>query len=146
MRRLAWLALALSALSHAHEITHAISPATALTITLTYADGKPFAYEKYALYAVGSDTPRQVGNTDAAGRIVFVPDGVSQWRLIAASADGHGVNLEFASVEQTSGPVAGDCERLPRGVAIGVGFAILFGIFGLAQLFAKGRKNGPPSP
>lgn len=127
-----WAGLAL-----AHEVHTRIEATEAVLITLRYANGQPFAYEKYVLYAAGQETPQQVGNTDAQGRIAFVPGKVEKWRLIATSADGHGVNQEFmvpATVERA------ESATLPRGLLAGFGLSLIFGFFGLIQLFMKRRS------
>lgn len=124
--------------AHAHAVHQRIETSEAVVITLSYANGQPFAYEKYALTPLGQETPRQVGNTDAHGRIVFVPDGSEKWRVQATSADGHGVNLEF-SVPKTASRAAPESHALPRGWLAGCGFALIFGLFGLFQLFMRKR-------
>lgn len=124
--------------AHAHAVHHRIETSEAVVITLSYANGQPFAYEKYALTPLGQQTPQQVGNTDAHGRIVFVPDGIAKWRVQATSADGHGVNQEF-SVPQTASRAAPESHTLPRGWLAGCGFALIFGLFGLFQLFMRKR-------
>lgn len=126
-------ALALPAL--AHEVHTRIDASEAVVITLTYANGEPFAYEKYALYPAEEETPRQVGNTDAQGRIAFVPDATRQWRVQASSADGHGVNLEFTAPD-VAAPTAGT-ETAPHWLLAGFGLSLIFGLFGLAQLFLR---------
>lgn len=120
----------------AHEVRHRIEAAGAVVVSLSYADGQPFAYEKYALYPAGQDTPVQVGNTDAQGRIAFVPGAVKQWRLTATSADGHGVNQEFAA-PATETRAATATESLPRWLLAGFGLSLIFGLFGLFQLFMR---------
>jgi nickel transport protein len=124
----------------AHEVHHAISAAGAVAISLSYADGRPFAYEKYELTPEGQQVPVQVGNTDAAGRVVFLPGGTRNWRLKAYSADGHGVDLRFESPTVT-GTVAATAAAKPDRVGqMVLGLAVLFGLFGLVQLFQRRRR------
>lgn len=128
---LCWLAVP----AQAHEVRHRIDAAEAVVITLAYANGEPFAYEKYALYAAGQETPAQVGNTDAQGRIAFVPGAAKRWRVQATSADGHGVDLEFAA-PALAAPAARP-ENAPRWLLAGFGLSLIFGLFGLVQLFLR---------
>jgi nickel transport protein len=121
---------------HAHEVHHRIEAANAMVITLTYANGKPFAYEKYALTPAGQETPQQVGNTDAQGHIAFVPGSVEKWRVQATSADGHGLNQEFI-VPVTGNRATPTNEATPRWLLTGCGLALIFGLFGLLQLFMR---------
>ena len=139
----AWLILLLlwACAAGAHEVGHRIEAAQAVVVTLSYANGEPFAYEKYALYPDGQETPAQVGNTDAAGRVAFVPDATQKWRLQATSTDGHGVNLEFAApataaVAATTRPTAPERWQLAA-----LGLALIFGVFGLVQLYSRKRKT-----
>lgn len=143
-----WLTLLLccTAAAQAHEVHHRIDATGAVVVTLTYANGAPFAYEKYALTPVGQETPQQVGNTDALGRIAFLPGAMVQWRLVANSADGHGVNLEFSAPKTTAAATAtttADTTAVatditaPRWLLAVFGLALLFGLFGLFQLFVR---------
>jgi nickel transport protein len=138
MKSLLTVLLFLAASAQAHEVHHRIEATDAVVITLTYANGQPFAYEKYALTPAGQETPQQVGNTDALGRIAFVPGAMLAWRLQATSADGHGVNQEF-TVPATGTRAAPEVETMPRWLLAGFGLALIFGLFGLFQLF-MGRK------
>lgn len=135
----AWLALCLlwAVAVQAHEVHHRIEATDAVVVTLAYASGEPFAYEKYALYPAGQETPVQVGNTDAQGRIAFVPGATRQWRVQASSADGHGVNLEFTAPDVGAPAGAGAPATLPRWLLAGCGLALIFGLFGLLQLFTR---------
>jgi nickel transport protein len=91
----ALLALAMAAMrpACAHEVHEHVSQATATVVQLRYADDEPFAFERYELFADGSDKLTLSGRTDAQGRIVFLPDATRRWRLRAFSADGHGVDV-----------------------------------------------------
>lgn len=138
--RLALLLLAWAAAAQAHEVHHRIEASQAVVVSLAYANGEPFAYEKYALYPAGQETPVQVGNTDAAGRVAFVPGATPHWRLQATSADGHGVNLEF-DAPATAGTAAVPPPETPRWLTAAFGLALIFGVFGLVQLFVRHRKK-----
>lgn len=126
--------------AQAHEVHHRIESQDAVVVSLAYANGEPFAYEKYALYPAGQDVPAQVGNTDSAGRVVFLPGTTRQWRLQANSADGHGVHLEFAASASSVAATAAPAEAMPRWLLAGFGLSILFGLFGLVQLFMRKKS------
>jgi len=134
MKRLILLLCLLATPVLAHEVHHRIESSAAVVVTLLYANGEPFAYEKYALTPAGQDTPQQVGNTDAQGRIAFVPGAVPNWRVQATSADGHGVTLDFV-VPTTATQVAPISPTTPRWLLAGFGLSMIFGLFGLFQLF-----------
>ncbi|WP_424191608.1 hypothetical protein ACMYR3_09470 [Ampullimonas aquatilis] len=84
-----------------HEVLNQIEQSMAVVVTLTYADGEPFSYEIYELYAEGAGQPSQKGRTDLKGRLAFVPDDVVHWHLRAFSEDGHGVDLHFDAQPNT---------------------------------------------
>jgi nickel transport protein len=123
----------------AHEVDHAIAAVNAVSLRLSYADGNPFAYEKYELYAEGQDVPAQVGNTDAQGRVTFMPDDIRQWRLKAWSADGHGIDVHFtAPTLQINADAVG--ESRPNHLSLLLfGLGLLLSVFGIYQL--AGRKK-----
>jgi nickel transport protein len=120
---------ALAAPAMAHEVQHRLAATPAVSVTLSYADGKPFAYESYELYAQGRDLPVQVGRTDGAGRVVFVPGGDPRWRLRAFSGDGHGMDLEFDAPA-----VAAPAPETPAGADRSA--RVLFGLSALLATFA----------
>lgn len=124
----------------AHEVHHVIAATNAATVSLSYADGSAFAYEKYELYAEGKDIPVQVGNTDAAGRVVFIPGATRSWRLKAYSADGHGADLRFESPAVQAAGVSADSGPGRTTLAL-LGLGLILAVFGLYQLFLSRRKS-----
>ncbi len=80
-----------------------------------------------------------MGRTDAAGRVVFLPDGHSDWRLRAFSDDGHGLDQHFeASAPAQPGTAPNDAAP-DRTLAV-LGGGLLLALFGLYQLFTKARR------
>jgi nickel transport protein len=124
----------------AHELTLTQDDALATRLTLTYGDGSPFAHEAYELYPADADQPLQTGTTDANGRILFVPDKAGEWRIKTFSEHGHGFDRRFTTtatkVEQTS-----PCVGTNRLYAVISGLGVLFGLFGLYQLFFRSKDN-----
>jgi nickel transport protein len=139
MKKLIGILCLWATFAQAHEVHHRIEATDAVVITLTYANGQPFAYEKYALTPAGQETPQQVGNTDAQGRIAFVPGATQAWRLQATSADGHGINQEFTVPATGSRATSANeaNETTPRWLLAGFGLSLIFGLFGLFQLFMR---------
>ncbi len=132
---LAILAL-LSYPAAAHDLQHTAVPAQALLIQLHYADGSPFAFESYEVYRDGDKVPQQVGRTDKAGRIAFLPDGPATWRVKAFSEDGHGLDMRVES--GAGGTVeAADRPLFERFTRIVVGVAVILGLFGILALFYR---------
>lgn len=126
--------------AYAHEVHHAVGAQSAVSVRLTFADGQPFAFEAFEVYAAGSDKPHAVGRTDAQGRAVFVPPEAGEVRFRAFSADGHGVDLKFdppRGNEAAAPAAAGE-----RDAKLVFGAGLLLALFGLIQLFVR-RKKAP---
>lgn len=128
----------------AHELKVDSQRETASVVRLSWADGQPFAFEAYELYLPGQEVPTQLGRTDARGRIVFLPGANREWRIKAFSADGHGVD-QLLQVDATdggdaagSGSAAGGDK--PRALLLAAGLGVVFGLFGLVQLFVRRRR------
>jgi nickel transport protein len=143
MRRAALVVAFLCGPALAHEVHVETAHQSATVLRLTYADGEPFAFEAYELYLPGREIPEQVGRTNAQGQIVFLPGAQSAWRVKAFSADGHGIDqrMEFTptSAEGTAAPLTS--ARPPRAWLLAAGLGILFGLFGLVQLFLRRRQS-----
>jgi nickel transport protein len=132
---------ALIAPTAAHEVQHDLALAQAQVLRLVFADGEPFSYESYELYADGGERPVQTGRTDARGRVVFLADESRSWRLRAFSADGHGVDLRFeAAAVGVPLTVAGEPQS-NRGTRWLLGLAVILGLFGTLQLFFRKKKS-----
>jgi nickel transport protein len=124
----------------AHDLQHTAEPAQALVIQMHYADGSPFAFESYEVYRDGDKVPQQVGRTDKAGRIAFLPDGPATWRVKAFSEDGHGLDMRVES--GAGGTVeAADQPLFERFTRIVVGVAVILGLFGALRLFYGRRPS-----
>lgn len=135
MRALLLASALLSAPALAHEVIVETGSATATVLRLHYADGQPFAFEAYELYPAASETPAQVGRTDAQGRVVFLAGEGGEWRLKAWSGDGHGLDRKVSAV---GGEFAVAATAQPaRGSLWLAGLGWIFGLFGLWQLFAR---------
>jgi nickel transport protein len=123
----------------AHDLQYSVDHANAVVLRLYYVDTKPFSFEGYEIYRDGEKLPYQVGRTDAAGRIAFLPDKAGSWRVKAISEDGHGLDFTLATdaaarVEAHDKPVY---ERYGRVV---VGVAVILGLFGVLSLYLKKRS------
>lgn len=134
---LCWLLLALPQ-AFAHEVLHSVGTANAVSVRLTFADGRPFAFEAFEVYAAGSDRPHAVGRTDAEGRAVFLPPESGEVRLRAFAADGHGVDLKFDAPRGGVAAASPAAEDRPAKLMFGAG--LLLALFGIFQLFVRRKK------
>lgn len=126
----------------AHEVHVSASPETVMVVTLTYANGKPFAYEQFEVTPEDTDAPSQVGRTDAKGRAAVLPLPGKALTLTASSRDGHGARLSLPAT--APGAAAGVPNEMPRWLLITAGAGILFGLFGLIQLFLPKQRKPTP--
>lgn len=133
----------LSGAAWGHEVRLEISRQEAAVIRLTYADGQPFAFEAYELYVPGREVPEQVGRTDGQGQIVFLPGTRTEWRLKTYSADGHGVDqvLRITGAATDGGPSQAVGGAPPRALLVAAGLGVLFGLFGIFQLFLRKKRS-----
>jgi nickel transport protein len=125
----------------AHDLQHQIDEGAAVSVTLFFADGSDFAFESYEVYRAGEEVPFQVGRTDLRGRVVFLPDRAGTWRIKAFSEDGHGADFSFST--GAKGEVReGSQSFLERHLRIVAGVSVIFGVFGLVNLWMRrgGRR------
>ena len=126
---------------YAHEV-HATTRVESLTVvTLAYANGKPFAYEQFEVTPAGTETPSQVGRTDAQGRAAVLPVPGKDREFTAAAKDGHGAKLSLAAALPAASDTPATAAEAPRWLLIAAGGGILFGLFGLLQLFAARKRR-----
>jgi len=81
--------------AEAHHVSHEVTRGEAVVVSLAYGNGSPLALDRYDIFADGEEAPYQSGNTDAGGRIVFLPDRACVWRVKVFSEDGHGADFTF---------------------------------------------------
>ena len=125
----------------AHDLQHEVGVGEgAISVRLFFSDGNVFSFEACEVYRQGEEIPFQVGRTDALGRLVFIPDRPGTWQVKVFSEDGHGLDFslvvgEAGAVEKAGGSPLEGYSRLI------VGVAVIFGVFGLVNLFFGSRKR-----
>jgi nickel transport protein len=131
--------LLLTATAQAHQVLSRVSHTPAVLITLSYADGHPFAYEAYELYGDDPELPIQVGRTDAQGRILIMPETQRQMRIRAFTEDGHGIDtrLQIPAAEAAATRPSASAMSLEGPL---LGLALLLTIFAVYQLYAKRNR------
>jgi nickel transport protein len=144
MRYLTFLALLMCAWlpigAIAHDLQHRVDEHAAVSVTFFFANDDRFSFESYEIFRSDEETPFQVGRTDTQGRIVFLPNQAGRWRIKVFSEDGHGAEISLTTdpsgrIQEADKPLL---ERYPR---IIVGVAIIFGVFGLINLFLPRREK-----
>ncbi len=139
-----FLAVAAAALVAAPALAHGVDTTVgnvrAVTVTVTYEDGSPLAFESCEVSAPGDGPAFQVGHTDRLGRVVFVPDRPGRWTVKVTGEDGHGavvpVTVDAAMVASgaAAAPAAG-----ARGTKLVTGVGVLLGVFGIVALTLRRR-------
>lgn len=128
----------------AHGVDHRIERGEAVLVHFSSQHDGPMVGAGFRVFSPDGQRIFSSGNTDALGRAVFVPDQPGEWRVLMATEDGHGAEVEVhveggAEVagpgrDGDSGvPVAG---RIPA-TAAGIGY--LFGLAGLLALWRLRR-------
>lgn len=150
MKRLPALLVLAALPAAAHEVQMTRSEVPLTVLTLRYADGKPFAYEQFEVTPAGGEAPVQVGRTDAQGRAAILPAPGKALEFVATTRDGHGARLTLPPAAEptaagtvSAAPPAPTLEAPPRALWIAAGAGLLFGLFGLVQLFIRQRKSKP---
>lgn len=128
----------LSGSAAAHDLQHEVEESPAVSVRLFFADGDEFSFEAYEIYRAGEEVPFQVGRTDTHGRLVFLPDRAGTWRVKVFSEDGHGGEFSVATGAEGGTPSA-DRPLFERYSRLIVGVSILFGLFGVVDLFVRRR-------
>lgn len=124
----------------AHGIEYRIERGEAVLVHFSSHHDGPMVGAGFRVFSPDGRRIFSSGNTDALGRAVFVPDQPGAWRVLMATEDGHGAEVEVQVEEgpELSGlsrqkdpnaPVAG---RIPA-TAAGIGY--LFGLAGLLALW-----------
>lgn len=135
-RLLCLLCLLLPALAQAHELSYMVGSNPAVVVHLFHHDGSAFDRQRYEILRDGETAPYQTGDTDARGRIVFLPDRAGAWRVRTFSADGHGLSFSFTT-DAAAQVTAYERPFFERHARVLAGAGLIFGAFGLLSLLAR---------
>ncbi|MFQ6104642.1 MAG: hypothetical protein ACE5OP_10160 [Candidatus Glassbacteria bacterium] len=121
-----------------HDLHYKVTQGEAIVIRLFHPDNTSFSNESYEIFREGEKTPFQVGDTDANGRITFIPDEGGDWRIRVFSEDGHGMDITLET-DELGVPIDTDMSLFDRYSRILVGIAIILGGFAIINLFYRRR-------
>ncbi len=128
----------------AHGVDYRIERGEAVMVHFSSHHDGAMAGAGFRVFSPDGERIFATGNTDSLGRAVFVPNQPGLWRVLMATEDGHGAEVEV-SVEQGSAVTALDPDkdstaltagRIPA-TAAGIGY--LFGLAGLLALWRLRR-------
>ncbi|MGB0514457.1 MAG: hypothetical protein ACPGJE_06425 [Wenzhouxiangellaceae bacterium] len=139
----AGLILLLPVAAWAHGVEAWIERGDAIRVHFSSDHGGPMVDAGFRVFTSDGREVFARGHTDALGRAVFSPNQAGTWRVLMASEDGHGAEVEIpVSAEELAGAtparpapvrVAG---AIPAGsTAAGIGY--LLGIAGLLVLLTR---------
>lgn len=128
----------------AHGVDHRVERGEAVIVYFIAHQDGPMSGAGFRVFSPDGRTIFASGNTDALGRAVFVPDQAGDWRVLMATEDGHGaeveVTIEDVQASARAGPAQGRsapvASRIPA-TAAGIGY--LFGLAGLLVLWRQRR-------
>ena len=126
----------------AHGVDYTIIEGASRTIEVTTAGGTPFSFERYEVFGPGDRAPYQVGRSDRAGLVSFVPDRPGDWTVKIWSEDGHGLTATVAVEDhQTRSPERGQGAGLNRfgGAVLGVVGILVLGLI-IASITRRRRQ------
>ncbi len=143
MRRLFLILILLAGVGQAHTVDYQMDRETAVVVTVRLGE-EVASYSEYELFPPSSsETPFQLGRTDAQGRLSFLPNETGVWR-VKVSADSqhglHGVEIEVQVDESMTAEIASR-PLVARHTRLVVGISVLFGIFGLMSLLRSRRRS-----
>jgi nickel transport protein len=123
-----------------HGLRYHVNHAEAVVIRVTFANKTAFSHHPYEIIRPNETAPCFTGETDADGRIVFVPDSSGAWRIRTYSEDGHGLNITLIAeggrvIPPHDEPAAIGYTRLL------LGLVILLALFNLYALFYRRGKR-----
>lgn len=146
--RTGWLLLVAGLLlptgyASAHGVDHRIERGEAMIVHFSSHHDGPMAGAGFRVFPPGGQSIFASGSTDSLGRAVFVPDQSGKWRVIMATQDGHGAEVEVpveegvavASSHPGQSFASSAAGRIPA-TAAGIGY-----LFGLAGLLALWRNR-----
>jgi len=135
--------LLVSPSSWAHSVHYDVQP-KGISAKIFYATNDPASYSEYEVYGPGDKEPYQIGRTDRAGVVSFLPDRPGSWRIkvMGESSHGfHGVTLEV-KVDQAFHLESFSKPLVAQYTKVIVGVSLIFGLFGLVSLYLSRRKKG----
>ena len=126
----------------AHGVDYHVERGEAVVVRFSSHHLPPLADAGFRVFAPDRRTLFLQGRTDALGRAVFVPDAPGTWRLLMATDDGHGAEVEVVvSAGQLALDIAPQRQIAPAGrlsaTAAGIGYVL--GLGGLLMLWRRRR-------
>jgi nickel transport protein len=142
----AWLMVSISFLlgsAAAHTVDYQIDNQKVVVVTVRLA-GEPARFAEFEVFEPGTrETPFQTGQTDARGKLSFVPTQAGTWIVKVAADSHHGLHGQEMKLEVTQDMIVKSDSRplVATHTRLIVGISVLFGLFGLVSLTRARRRQ-----
>ncbi len=127
---------------YAHTIHYEVQP-KGISAKIFYTQTDPASYSEYEIYGPGDTEPYQIGRTNRAGFLSFLPDRPGTWRIkiLGESSHGfHGITIEL-KVDKAFDLESFDKPLVAKHTKIIVGISVIFGLFGIISLYLSRKKK-----
>lgn len=126
----------------AHTIHYEVQP-KGISAKIFYTQSDPASYSEYEIYGPGDTEPYQIGRTNRAGFLSFLPDRPGLWKIkiLGESSHGfHGITIEI-KVDKAFDLESFEKPLVAKYTKVIVGISVIFGLFGIISLYLSRRKK-----
>lgn len=137
-----WLIGWMSGKLYAHTIHYEVQP-NGISVKIFYTESDPASYSEYEIYGPGDSEPYQIGRTNRAGFLSFLPDRPGTWKIkvLGESSHGfHGITFEI-KVDKAFNLESFEKPLVAKHTKIIVGMSVIFGLFGIISLYLSRKKK-----
>ena len=138
------LSVGVAAPAHGHGVDYRVERAEAVVVRFSSHHEPAIVDAGFRVFAPDGRSLFAEGRTDSLGRAVFVPDAPGRWRLVMATADGHGAEVEvvldetgLAAAEEQAIRIGSAERSTGRLSATAAGVGYLLGLGGLLALWRR---------
>lgn len=127
---------------HAHTIHYEVQP-KGISVKIFYTQSDPASYSEYEVYGPEDKEPYQIGRTNRAGFLSFLPDRPGIWKIkvLGESSHGfHGITFEV-KVDKAFDLESFEKPLVAKHTKVIVGVSIIFGLFGIISLYLSHKKK-----
>jgi len=128
---------------YAHTIHYEVQ-SKGISAKIFYTQSDPASYSEYEIYGPGDTEPYQIGRTNRAGFLSFLPDRPGIWKIkvLGESSHGfHGITFDV-KVDKAFNLESFEKPLVAKHTKMMVGVSVIFGLFGIISLYlSRKRKN-----
>lgn len=127
---------------YAHTIHYEVQ-SKGISAKIFYTQSDPASYSEYEIYGPEDSEPYQVGRTNKAGIVSFLPDRPGNWRIkvFGESSHGfHGISIDI-KVDKAFDLESFEKPLVAKHTKVIIGISVIFGLFGIISLYLSRRKK-----